>query len=67
MRWHIVFKEEQMKLLSQTCYASIASSSPTVAAVVKKMKKNNVDKHELFFRVVENFFYGYLSFPVSVG
>ena len=44
MRWHLVFKEEQLKYLNNAFYRIIAGNSPTIASIVKQLNKNRVDK-----------------------
>lgn len=66
MRWHLVFKEEQMKHMASGFYYIVGNNSHTVKAIAKALDKNNVDKVQLFLKVTENFFYGYLSFPVNI-
>lgn len=65
MRWHFVFREEQMKHMAASFYAIVGKNSPTVRSIAKVLEKNSIDKIQLFLRVVEHFFYGYLPFPVS--
>jgi hypothetical protein len=65
MRWHFSFQEEQMKNMASSFYSIVGHNSPTVRSIAKSLERNSIDKNQLFIKVVENFFYGYLSFPVS--
>ena len=56
-----------MKYLASAFYGIVNANSPTVAAIVKRLQHNKVDEYELFYMVVENFFYGYLPFSVLLG
>ena len=63
-RWHIVFKEDQMKNLANLFYVIVGKNSNTVLELEKAFVKNNIDKIKLFQKVVDNFFYGFLPFSV---
>ena len=64
MRWHLVFREEQMRFIATSFYNIIGMNSPTVASIARQLEKNNVNKEDLFCTIVDNFFFGYLPFPV---
>lgn len=66
MRWHFIFKEEQIKNMASSFYGIVGYTSPSVRSIAKHLDRNSIDKHQLFLRVVESFFYGYLSFPVNL-
>ena len=65
LRWHLAFKEEQMKTLASNFFIMVGSNSQTVTRVEQHFVRMRIDKIEFFRRVVENFFYGYLPFPVQ--
>lgn len=63
-RWHMVFKEDQMKYLAESFYSIVSKNSESVAKLERHFTKNGIDKVKLFGRIIDNFFYGYLPFPV---
>lgn len=52
MRWHLVFKEEQMKSMARSFYGIVGYNSPSVRSIAKHLDRNIIDKQQLFLRVV---------------
>lgn len=66
LRWHMVFKEDQMKNLAMSFYTIVGNNSESVGRIEKHLIRNNIDRIKLFSKLVQNFFYGFLPFPVSL-
>ena len=65
-RWHMVFKEDQMKNLANLFYVIVGKNSNTVSELEKAFARNNIDKIKLFQKVIDDFFYGFLPFSVII-
>lgn len=53
-----------MKYLAESFYSIVSKNSESVAKLERHFTKNGIDKVKLFGRIIDNFFYGYLPFPV---
>ena len=66
LRWHFVFKEEQMKNLAASFFTIVAGSSSTLSRISQSLSRHRIDRVEFFSAITGNFFYGYLPFHVPL-
>ena len=44
LRWHLVFREEQMRFIAFSFFSIVGMNSPTIASISRHLDKNNVNK-----------------------
>jgi len=52
LRWHMVFKEDQMKNLAMSFYTIVGNNSESVGRIEKHLIRNNIDRIKLFSKLV---------------
>lgn len=65
LRWHCIFKEEQLDSIAESFYILIGSKSGTVKKLTKNFDSLKIDKIKIFKVLFEKFFYGVLPFKVN--